>query len=128
MSKQKLKLAQNLEMGVSGPSSQSIFFKIGGFVFIILSLIVIKNIYSNIKSSTKNATLTYSTNIQQKVLGAYDVQGQPQITNYTIQKGDTLFSIAQHYNTYWQTLATVNNLKAPYNLKLGSVIKIPISN
>ena len=54
----------------------------------------------------------------------------PTINNeniYTVQKGDTLYSIANKYKTTVSQLKTLNNL-ITNNLSIGTVLKIPSSN
>lgn len=68
-----------------------------------------------------------------RVLGATDTPQTQTPTNtqakafkdYTVKKGDTVFSIAQANNLEWTALATLNNLKAPFTLKTGQVLQIP---
>lgn len=43
---------------------------------------------------------------------------------YTVKKGDSLYSIAQKYNTTVQTITSLNNLKST-NLAIGQQLKIP---
>lgn len=43
---------------------------------------------------------------------------------YTVQRGDTLYSIARKYNTTVRELQELNNLSSP-NLSIGQIIKIP---
>ena len=125
--KQKIKLSENLKMGISGPASQSTFFKVGGVFFLVLSLILVINIYREMKSAPISAINAASTAADQKVLGAFDQRAPvPIVTNtYTVQNGDTLFNIAQAKSLDWQTIATLNNMKPPYALKLGQQLKLP---
>jgi LysM repeat protein len=63
-----------------------------------------------------------------QVLGATDIKKDINLiefAEYKVQKGDTLFNISQKYNINWATLATLNNLKSPFVLKPGQIIKIP---
>lgn len=108
-------------MGIAGPSSQGTFFKFGGVFFLIVSAFLAFNIYKNVNSDQIQEVP------QQQVLGAFDqaVETEPAFDTYTVQKGDTLFNIAQNENVSWAVLANVNNLKAPYSLKPGAVLKIP---
>ena len=46
---------------------------------------------------------------------------------YTIKKNDTLYSIANKYNTTVQNLIDINNL-INSNLMIGQIIKVPINN
>ena len=43
---------------------------------------------------------------------------------YTVQKGDSLYKIAQKYNTTVQQIIDLNNLKTP-NLSIGQILRIP---
>lgn len=43
---------------------------------------------------------------------------------YTVQRGDTLFSVAKRYNQDTQTLAAWNNLQSPYNLNVGQSLLV----
>lgn len=45
-------------------------------------------------------------------------------TNYTVQKGDNLYSIARRFNTSVQAITNLNNLPNN-NLSIGQVLKIP---
>lgn len=44
---------------------------------------------------------------------------------YTVKKGDSLFSIAEKFNTTWQKLAEYNYIKNPSFIQIGQKIKIP---
>jgi len=46
---------------------------------------------------------------------------------YTVQKGDTLSSIASMYSTSWKKLAEFNGLSDPNKLRVGQEIRIPSS-
>ncbi len=127
--KTKFKLSKNLKLGIEGPSSQGTFFKVGGVFFILLSLFLVNNIYQNLNSESP-VKVTEVEASQPKVLGAFDKEDttdsntQPTPSNYTVLKGDTLFNIAQSLNVNWVVIATLNDLKAPYSLKPGIVLKL----
>ena len=44
---------------------------------------------------------------------------------YTVVSGDSLQSIADHYQVQWKKLASVNKISAPYTLKDGTIIRVP---
>lgn len=44
---------------------------------------------------------------------------------HSVQKGETLSSIASSYGTSWKKLAEYNNLSNPNRLKVGQIINIP---
>lgn len=135
----KIRLSNKLQLGIEGPSSQTLLFKSGGVFFLILSAILGFNIYHNTRTAAiQNSVATAQTESsqtaekpkpqQQQVLGAYDQSSDENASdtiNYTVRQGDTLFNIAQNHNVSWVIIATLNNLQAPYSLKPGTVIKIP---
>jgi len=133
----KIKLSESLQIGVAAPTSQSTFFKIGGGIFLVLSLAIAGNIFYQIHSvhtsnpgrSSSSTSSVSQTAQQQQVLGAYSQNtSQVQTTTYTVQKGDTLFNIAQSKGLDWQVIAVLNNLTQPYVLKTGQQLKLPTAS
>lgn len=47
---------------------------------------------------------------------------------YTVQSGDTLFSIGTKLNVDWRVIADANNLQSPYSLTTDQQLKIPITS
>ncbi len=47
---------------------------------------------------------------------------------YSVAEGDTLFDIANKFNIDPMNLAKANNLKAPYNVHQGQILKLPTEN
>lgn len=45
---------------------------------------------------------------------------------YTVKKGETLFDVANRFNIDPMNLAKLNGISAPYNVKGGQVLKLPI--
>ena len=43
---------------------------------------------------------------------------------HTVKKGDTLFSIGLEYGYYYKDIARVNNIEAPYIIKIGQTLKL----
>jgi LysM repeat protein len=147
--KTKIKLSDNLKMGVAGPTSQSTFFKYGGVIFLLLSLYLAHNIYKELKDNgVGSVQVATSANLKQQVLGAYDQSSAAAATTtasniitpgtaqtssninfstYKVQKGDTIFGIAQTEHVGWAIIATLNKLKSPYTLHIGQILKLPPS-
>lgn len=50
----------------------------------------------------------------------------PQFT-HTVQPGETLFKISLQYGVPWTSIATENNIKSPYVIYVGEMLKIPSS-
>ena len=44
---------------------------------------------------------------------------------FKVEEGDTLVGLARSRRTNWKTIAKVNKLRAPYELKTGTKIKLP---
>ncbi|MBU1291813.1 LysM peptidoglycan-binding domain-containing protein, partial [bacterium] len=53
---------------------------------------------------------------------------EPTILNYTVVKGDTLWSISQRYDVNMSTIISTNNLKEISRLSIGQKLKLPITN
>ena len=123
--KQNFKLSQNLKMGIQPPSSQGTFFKVSGVVFLLLSIFLVKNIYKSLNNVTEVRKID---SVTPEVLGVFDQNQQTSRktiqATYTVSKGDTLFNIAQSQGINWVVIASLNDLKAPYTLKPGTVLKL----
>jgi LysM repeat protein len=67
---------------------------------------------------------------QPQVLGATTTQGYTvpsiEFMDYQVDRGDTLFTISKQFNVPWTTLAELNDLKPPFNLRQGQIVKVPI--
>jgi hypothetical protein len=124
----KFELSPRLKLGVGRGYSQNQVLKYGAFFCLLiaggLTLNAVRLVFfSNISAST-------AAQAAPQVLGASDTKDEAvaptvQFIEYKIQKGDTLFNVSQKFNISWTTLATLNNLKSPFTLKTGQVIKIP---
>jgi LysM repeat protein len=124
--KKRFDLAPNLKLGVGrgAPMNSNKILKLTSIGFLIVSAILATN---SIRVIFKNSGDGTAANPQ--VLGVSDnatqTANEPQFIDYTVATGDTLFSIAQKNNVSWTTLAALNKLDVPFNLKKGQVIKIP---
>ena len=49
-------------------------------------------------------------------------------STYTVVKGDTLSGIGKKLNVAWKDIASANNIKSPYIIKVGQVLTIPNSS
>ncbi|MEM7018894.1 MAG: LysM peptidoglycan-binding domain-containing protein, partial [Pseudomonadota bacterium] len=47
---------------------------------------------------------------------------------HTVQRGDTLYSISRRFGVTVSDLARLNNLRKPYLLKVGQVLRVASSN
>ncbi len=118
--KNKVKLSPRLQLGVGRQPRSGNLLRYSSFIFLVLAAgLAIRAGYMVINHSSGVAT-------QGIVAGANDtVSDQSVFSDYKIKNGDTLFSIAQQHNIEWTTLATLNNLKPPFDLKVGQSIKVP---
>jgi LysM repeat protein len=124
-SHKKFELSPRLRLGVGRGYSQNQILKISGILCLVLALGLAFNAVRLMFTETSSEQAGAP-----QVLGATDVKIQTaatevQFIEYKIQKGDTLFNVAQKYNISWTTLATLNNLKSPFTLKPGETLRIP---
>lgn len=83
---------------------------------------------TNALSIGQNLKIRSSNNIVEECIGPdyiIPVINSPTIT-YTVKKGDSLYKIANSYNTSVSDIIGLNNLKSN-NLSIGQVLKIPSS-
>ena len=59
--------------------------------------------------------------------GSQTPVSSPDYRYYTIRSGDTLWSIAQRYNTSVEELIQINDLRTPNLIYAGQLLKIPVS-
>jgi LysM repeat protein len=52
---------------------------------------------------------------------------QGQYVTHTVQRGETLSSIARSYGTTWQAIAQANNIANPSQIYAGQSLKVPTS-
>lgn len=124
----KVELSPKLKLGVGrGPSSINIL-KITGTLFLVAALALTVSTFNFILKASHSPT---SQN-HPAVLGASDgaapanQSSEQNFVTYTIQKGDTVFSIAEKNGKIpWSTIATLNNLTPPFTLHVGSTLKLP---
>jgi LysM repeat protein len=119
----KFELSPRLKLGVGRGYSQNQILKLAAIICLVLAVGLTANA---VRLMFKGQSPAPAANAPQ-VLGASDVKQQDsmQFTNYVVVKGDTLFNISQKFNIDWTTLATLNNLKSPFYLKPGQIIKVP---
>lgn len=117
--KSKVKLSPRLELGVGRNRRSGNLLKYSSFIFLVISAVLALRAGYMVFNHSASAG-------NPQVLGASDtVSDKSVFKDYTIKKDDTLFSISQQYNIEWTTLATLNNLKPPFDLKVGQSIKVP---
>ena len=121
-SRKKFELSPRLKLGV-GRSQHNKIFKITAVLCLLLAFGAAGYAFHLIISDNGGAGQSAP-----QVLGASDVKtsgSSPQMIEYKITAGDTLFNISQKYNISWTVLATLNNLKSPFILQPGQTLEIP---
>ena len=126
--KRSFELSPRLQFGIGKGNKKNQILKIGASTcFLIALLLSINTVRLLVKN---NSVFTSVGAAEPQVLGATDTKSPDNAKNlefidYKIEKGDTLFNVSQKFNISWTTLATINNLKSPFALKLGQVLKVP---
>jgi len=75
---------------------------------------------TNIEYFSDTADEVYEENLVEGKVIDYNTQSL-----YEVTSSDSLASIARRYGTTANTLILINNLRRPYNLKPGMLIKVP---
>lgn len=123
-SRKKFELSPRLKFGIGRGYSQNKLLKIGAFISLFIAVALTANAIRLLFSQNSTDILN-----SPQVLGATDTKQQEtqtiEFVEYKVQKGDTLFNISQKHNIEWGTLATLNNLKSPFSVKPGQIMKIP---
>jgi LysM repeat protein len=122
----KIELSPRLKLSVGRGLSQNRKLKIIASSLLVLAFALTVN-------AVRLMFFTSGDKIQntagkEQVLGASDTKTpdtEISFTEYTVQKSDTLFNISQKFNISWTVLATLNNLKSPFVVKPGQVLKVP---
>jgi hypothetical protein len=120
--KQTVKLSPKLQLGVGRRVNRGNLLPYATLVILVISgVLAIRAGYMVIHRTPAVSPL------EPQVLGAEDTAptNQKLFKEYTVQKGDTVYSIGQKYGISWTTLATLNGLSAPFALQSGQIIKIP---
>ncbi len=123
--RKKIELSPKLKLGVGRGYTQNQILKTSAILCLVFALGLSFNAVNLMVKNQPNAKT-----VEPQILGASDTKATDQdnavqFTSYAVQKGDTLFNIAQKFNISWTTLATLNNLKSPFYLKPGQTLKVP---
>jgi LysM repeat protein len=78
---------------------------------------------SNSSSQSSSSKTTQNSTSSQS--SQSNSSSQPSSKTYTVQSGDTLYSIAQKYTLDWHKIADLNNISSATALKVGQVLSIP---
>lgn len=124
---QKFELSPRLKSGVGRGYSQNQILKFAAVICLVIAVVLTVNA---IRLMLKSKDQVAADPSAPAVLGASDVKNSNapasvQFTAYTVQKGDTLFNIAQKFGISWTTLATLNNIKTTSLLKPGQTLNVP---
>ncbi len=101
-------------------------FKTGSAILLVLTAIFCINIFRNTKDLNKNQPAAVQPQVLEPLTAKSrrrQIRCRCKATQY--KKGDTLFSIAQQFDSTWEAIATANSLKAPYSLHAGMALQIP---
>lgn len=117
----RIRLSRQLNWSVGrGRNANTVFWSIG-LCCLALSVFLI---------SRTNALLRNATSAAPQVLGAStdtvtDPTSEITFIDYTVAKGETLFTISQKFGLPTETLAQLNDIRPPFNIKAGETLKIP---
>lgn len=61
----------------------------------------------------------------ESVITSSTTQGTISTASYTVQSGDSLYTIGQTFGVSWQEIAQLNGIKSPYTIYVGEILLIP---
>ena len=125
MRKSRVRLGPHL-LAQTSPSprpERKKYRKIIGSIILIIAIVIIVKAFGNDK-----APQTANLPEEPSVLGAQieDIDPNEEYT-YEVQKNDSLFSISERFAVNWEEIVELNNLREPYLLLPGQLIKLPTS-
>ena len=107
-------------------NKRKIFFIIISAILILGSMILLYYTFRPAKSVTANVQPVTEEQKQTTVEKPKEETKTPTSgQTYKVESGDTLFTIGQKFNIDWHEIASANNLKEPYALKVGQELIIP---
>lgn len=118
--KQKVHLSPRLARTIGKPTIPASYYL--GQIALVLGLGAIVS-YMFLGSAKPGKSLSQASDQNGQVLGA---QTANRVVNYQVAPGDSLLGISQKFGVYWMTIVEENLLKAPYNLKAGDLLRIPL--
>jgi len=95
-------------------------------ITVFLLLFAVKTIFFSKEKKDSNNTAPIESS--PKELEEVKIKNQDNKTSsYTVESGDTLYSIGIKLGVDWQEISKENNLKEPYTLTVGQKLKMPVS-
>ena len=124
LSSNLLQIGQKLKISATSlnPTNEYYTVKKGDTLYSI----ALKNNLTVQELKDLNNLTSNNLSIGQSLLIKKNPKENTNITTYTVKSGDTLYTLANKYNTTVNAIATLNNLSSN-NLSIGQTLKIPIS-
>ncbi len=91
---------------------------------IIVAAILVYLLYKNHQPAKKQPVTKKNT----VITTVSNKAASPTYSLYTVQTGDSLYTIGQHFYIPWDTIAKFNGLSDNANLEAGQILKIPDKN
>ena len=116
----RIKLSRQLKWSLGKDQNTNKYFWSIGALCLVLAVFLI---------SRTNSILKQEARANPQVLGATTTTNDPepeiQFVDYKVAKGDTLFTISQKFSLPTETLAQINDIRPPFSVKAGQILKIP---
>jgi LysM repeat protein len=112
-------------------NKRKIFFISISVILIVISIILLYFAFRPVKTTTQSTEK--AANVQDQSKSNQESESSTAENNqqtsanktYKVESGDTLFTIGQKFDIDWHKIATANDLKEPYDLKVGQELVIP---
>lgn len=112
----RIRLSRKLNWSVGKSQHTGFYFWTIGSLCLAAAVVIIVRTNSGLQNGAKPEVLGAATET---------AQTKPSFTDYTVNRGETLFTISQKFGVPTETLAQLNDIRPPFTVKAGEIIKVP---
>lgn len=117
----RIKLSRQLSWSVGRGKHTNTFFWCVGLGCLIVAILLVSRTNTLLRNEAAAAPQVLGASTETQTAQADAIT----FMDYKVAKGETLFTISQKFGLPTETLAQLNDIRPPFNIKAGETIKIP---